>query len=96
MTHSFFLEGDLLHVSEVIVRPEGRLAGRTVRQLEEELDISVIFHQRGQARDMHPDADLHLETEDKVVVFASLEQLGQLERLNRPPRKRGESRLGRG
>lgn len=94
VTHSFVLEGELLHVSEVIVRSEGQLTGRTVQELEDELDISVIFHQRDERRDMHPDAALSLETGDKVVVFASLEQLGQLERLNCPPRRRGRARFG--
>ena len=87
VTHSFFLEGELMHVSEVIVQPGGQLAGRTVYNLEEELDLSVIFLQRGQERDMHPAADLCLEVADKVVVFASLEQLNQLERLNASPKR---------
>lgn len=88
VTHSFFLEGELMHISEVIVHPEGRLSGLTIGELERQLDISVVFHQRQGVRDMHPRPDLTLGSSDKVVVFCSLEQLNQLEQLNCPPRGR--------
>lgn len=84
VTHSFFLEGELLNLSEVVVLPGGGLEGRSVKEVEEMLDLSVVFHQRGGKRDMHPAAELRLEAGDKVVVFASLEQLKQIERLNCP------------
>lgn len=92
VTHSLVLEGDLLHLSEVLVRPEGELCGRTVQEVEEQLDLSIVFHQRGGRRDMHPAAHLRLEAGDKVVVFASLEQLARLERLNCPLSKRDRAR----
>lgn len=84
VTHSFFLEGELLNLSEVVVLPGGGLEGRSVKEVEEMLDLSVVFHQRGGKRDMHPAAELRLEAGDKIVVFASLEQLKQIERLNCP------------
>ncbi len=86
VTHSFFLEGELLNLSEVVVLPGGGLEGRSVQEVEEMLDLSVVFHQRGGRRDMHPAAELRLEAGDKVVVFATLEQLKQIERLNCPRR----------
>jgi Trk K+ transport system NAD-binding subunit len=88
VTHSFVLEGELLHVSELIVEAECKLAGKTVHDLEAELDLSVVFLQRGGERDMHPADELVLQAGDKVVVFANLEQLGQLERLNCGPKRR--------
>lgn len=88
VTHSFSVEGDLLHVSELVVCAEGGLAGKTVHDLEEEQDLSVIFHQRGSKRDMHPADELVLEAGDKVIVFADLAQLAQLERLNCGGRRR--------
>lgn len=84
VTHSFFLEGELLNLSEVVVLPGGGLEGRSVQEVEEMLDLSVVFHQRGGHRDMHPAAELRLEAGDKIVVFATLEQLKQIERLNCP------------
>ncbi len=86
VTHSFTLEGELLHVSELIVRAEGDLVGWSVQRVEDQLDLSVIFFQREGKRDMHPADDLALQAGDKIVVFASLEQLGELERLNCPSR----------
>jgi voltage-gated potassium channel len=82
VTHSFSVEGDLLHVSELVVCAGSDLVGKTVHDLEESLDMSVIFHQRDGKRDMHPADELALRAGDKVVVFANLEQLGQLERMN--------------
>ncbi|MGC8874459.1 MAG: potassium channel family protein [Chloroflexia bacterium] len=84
VSHSFVLEGDLLHISEIVIRSEGQLCGHTVQEIEEQLDLSVVFHQRGERRDMHPASDLRLEAGDRVLVFASLEQLARLERLNCP------------
>lgn len=94
VTHSFFVEGELLNVSELQVCAEGQLVGWTVQELEDRLDLSVIFLQREGQRDMHPAGDLALRGGDKVVVFASLEQLGQLERLNCPPRGRNAHKGG--
>ncbi len=82
VTHSFFLAGELLNLSEIVVLPGGGLEGRSIQEVEEKMDLSVIFHQRGGRKDMHPAADLRLEAGDKVVVFATLEQLNQIERLN--------------
>jgi Trk K+ transport system NAD-binding subunit len=82
VTHSFSVEGDLLHVSELVVSEGSGLVGRMVGDLEEELDLSVIFHQRQGQRDMHPADELALEAGDKVIVFANLVQLAQLERMN--------------
>ncbi len=82
VTHSFMLEGEILNVSELIVLPDSSLVGKSVQQLEDELDLSVIFYQRGTVRDMHPADDLCLLAGDKVVVFASLEQLSKLEQMN--------------
>ncbi len=90
VTHSFMLEGEILNVSEITVTPESALVGQTVDQLEDELDLSVIFHQRGTVRDMHPACDLRLEAGDKVVVFATLEQLNRLERMNCATGRRGK------
>ncbi len=82
VTHSFFLEGSLLTVSEITIHPQGRLVGMTVQDVEEGLDLSVVYHQRDGVRDMHPRFDLRLEAGDKIVVFASLEQLNHLEQAN--------------
>lgn len=94
VTHSFFVEGELLNVSELVICAEGRLAGWTVQELEDKLDLSVIFLQREGKRDMHPAGGLVLQGGDKVVVFASLEQLAQLERLNCPAQGRDTRKQG--
>ncbi len=87
VTHSFVLEGQVMNVSEMVVRAGGQLVGRTVQQLEEMADLSVVFLQRGQQRDMHPAAEACLQGGDKVVVFATLEQLAKLERWNQRARR---------
>jgi Trk K+ transport system NAD-binding subunit len=76
----------LLNISEIIIHPEGKLVGQTVQRAEEDLDFTIVFHQRGKTRDMHPAAQMQLDAGDKLVVVATLEQLNQLEQHNCPPK----------
>jgi Trk K+ transport system NAD-binding subunit len=82
--HSFYVGETLLNLCEVDVAPGAALAGRTIEQLEAELDLSVVCHQGGECTDLHPDPDLRLSPGDKVLVMASLDALQQVNDLNRP------------
>jgi hypothetical protein len=55
-----------------------------VSDLEHQLDFSVILHNRAGEIDLHPDPDITLEAGDQVCVFASLDVLNRLGRLNKP------------
>jgi Trk K+ transport system NAD-binding subunit len=82
--HAFYVGDHLLNVSELQINKGSSLIGREVCDLESELDFSIILHARNGQVDMHPAPHTVLESGDQLCVFASLEVLNQLRRLNHP------------
>lgn len=83
VTHAFYVADQLLNVSELTVNAGSPLVGREVCDLERELDFSIILHSRDGHMDMHPDPQTRLEPGDHLCVFASLDVLNRLARMNR-------------
>jgi len=79
---SFYVGDTLLNISEVTVRPNSQIAGWSIQQLEENLDLSVVSYIDGETTHLHPKPDLRLSEQSKVLVLATLETLQQLEALN--------------
>jgi len=82
--HSFYLGDQLLNLSEVVVEPASPLTGRSLKELEAELDLSVVCYQSQDMTDLHPGPDLVLGNGDRIMVLASLETLERLKNLNQP------------
>jgi voltage-gated potassium channel len=83
VTHAFYVGDQLLNVSELIISASSDLVGRHVCDLEHELDFSIILHNRDGQVDLHPDPEITLQPGDQVCVFASMDVLNRLGRLNR-------------
>ena len=83
VSHAFYVGDQLLNVSQLTVNPTSALIGRQVCELEHELDFSVILHSRSGQIDLHPDPEIELRAGDQIYVFASLDVLNRLGRLNR-------------
>jgi Trk K+ transport system NAD-binding subunit len=83
VTHAFYVGDQLLNVSSFTVSTGSALVGQGVGDLEHELDLSVILHNRAGRVDLHPDPQITLAVGDQICVFASLDVLGRLGRLNR-------------
>jgi voltage-gated potassium channel len=83
ITHAFYVGDHLLNVSEMKVKAKSGLVGRRVCDLEHELDFSMILHSRDGQMDLHPDPEIRLQAGDQICVFASLDVLNHLRRLNR-------------
>jgi Trk K+ transport system NAD-binding subunit len=83
---SFYVGETLLNISEVTVRPNAPIVGWSVRQLEEKLDLSVVSYIDGETTYLHPEPDLELRSESKLLVLATLDTLHRLEALNQPRR----------
>jgi voltage-gated potassium channel len=64
ISHSFYVGDTLLNVSQVTVRNGSRLVGKTLAQLERELDLSVILHRGAEGVDLHPTPEIVLAAED--------------------------------
>jgi voltage-gated potassium channel len=84
ISHSFYVGDTLLNVSRMTVQAISRLVGKTLAQLERELDLSVILHRGAGGVDLHPDPEIVLAVGDCIVVFASLDTLNRLRQLNQP------------
>ncbi len=86
VTRSIYIDDMLLNVSQATVAAGSRLAGSTVGDLEQGADLSVVLYRSadGTRTDFHPPDTLRLAPGDRLTVFASLEALGRLDRLNKP------------
>lgn len=82
VTHAFYVGDYLLNVSEMTVNVGSSLVGQQICDLEGQLDFSVILHNRGGRVDLHPLPDTTLEAGDQICVFASVDVLNRLGRLN--------------
>lgn len=82
---SFYAGDTLLHISEVTVRPNSSIVGWSVKQLEEKLDLSVVGYVDGERTYLHPEPEIQLREQSKILVLATLDTLHQLEALNQTP-----------
>jgi len=80
--YSFYVDGVLLNVSRVTVASGSPLVGKSIGEVEQELDISIILHRGAEGVDLHPVVDAVLAEDDQIVVFATLEALACLNRMN--------------
>jgi voltage-gated potassium channel len=83
ITHAFYVGDQLLNVSSITVCAGTALVGQKIGDLERQLDLSIILHNRAGQVDLHPGPDIRLQVGDQVCVFASLDVLNRLARLNR-------------
>jgi Trk K+ transport system NAD-binding subunit len=77
------LEGRVLGMGRFVVRPRSGLSGRSVGQVEQEFDVSIVLHRRDQAVDLHPPPDTSLQPGDSLAIFADPRTLAQIARINR-------------
>lgn len=84
--HTFALGDEVMSVGRFVVNADSKLAVNTVGQLEDGFECSVIVHERGGLRDMHPQSNIRLQGGDTIAVLANLPTLNQLAKLNRPKR----------
>jgi voltage-gated potassium channel len=76
--HSFYVDDILMNVAHATVQANSALEGRTIGEVEQEFDISVILYKGLDTLDMHPSPNITLRAGDYLTVFASLEALSRL------------------
>jgi voltage-gated potassium channel len=84
IAHAFYVGDQLLNVSEFTINPGSELVGQQISTLQHRLDFTIILHRRNDQVDLHPDPNIDLRAGDRICVFASMEVLNRLGRLNRP------------
>lgn len=80
---SFYLDENLLNISELTIQPASKIENWTVGQLEQMLNLSVVSYCQDDHMQLHPETDVPLPAGTKVLVLASLDTLDRLTRLNR-------------
>ncbi|MGA1868807.1 MAG: potassium channel family protein [bacterium] len=86
--HSFYVGDVLLNLNEMVIEPTSRLIGFTVKDLEEGLDLSIVYYQGENVSDLHPSPGRCLNAGDKILILAELETLQYLKDLNEKPGER--------
>lgn len=80
--HSFYVGDELMNVSEIVVGLDSELTGWVLSEMEQKLDLTVLYFRDGEINDIHPDKSLVLEEGDHLLVLASIDSLQQVKKLN--------------
>jgi voltage-gated potassium channel len=80
--YSFYVGGTLLHVSQINVDGNSPLLGLTLETAERKFNMTVVMHETGGELRLHPTSDEVVKENDTLVVFATLEMLGQIGGMN--------------
>jgi Trk K+ transport system NAD-binding subunit len=78
------LAGQEVHLTDIVVCPTGRLAGRSVGEVQADKRINVVMYQsnRTGAVNVNPDPEIVLAPDDTILVIAPMEPLLALEAMN--------------
>jgi Trk K+ transport system NAD-binding subunit len=81
------LAGQEVHLTDIVVSPNGRLVGRTVGEIQSDKRINVVMHQskRTGAVNVNPDPEIAMEADDTILVIAPIEPMLALEGMNHTP-----------
>ena len=79
---SFYLNENLLHISELTVQPGAKIENWTIGRLEEELNLSVVSYCQGGQMQLHPEPGVLLSAGTNLLVLASLDTLDRLAKMN--------------
>lgn len=83
ITRPVTVEGHSLSLARLETQPGSLLIGRSIDEIEQGYDVSVVLLRQNSQSDFHPAGDRCLEPANVLVVFGGPEQLGRLTRANR-------------
>jgi len=66
----------------MVVSPSGKLAGRTVGEIQADKRLNIVMQQGPNGVNVNPDASITLNPSDTILVIAPMEPLLELEALN--------------
>src|SRR4051794_22081388 len=78
----FHLAGQYVHLTDMVVSPSGKLAGKTVGEIQADKRLNIVMHQGPDGVNVNPDAGVTLNPSDTILVIAPMEPLLELEALN--------------
>jgi voltage-gated potassium channel len=76
--YSFYVGGTLLHASQINIEADSPLLNLELETAERQYNMTIVMHQTGGELRLHPTSDQVIKEGDTLVVFATLETLGQI------------------
>lgn len=80
----FQLAGQQVHLIDMTICADSRLAGTLVGDVQGDKQINIVLHQGPDGVNVNPDHDVRLRPGDTILVIAPIERLVKLEAANRP------------
>lgn len=78
IVQTFKVDDHVLAMGRVEVEPGSRLDGCCIRDIEHELDVSIVLHQSAGNVDVHPAPGVTLRAGEMIAVVATLPRIKQL------------------
>jgi Trk K+ transport system NAD-binding subunit len=83
ITRPVTIEGQPLSLASLAIQPASALLGRSIEEIEQGYDVSIVLLRQNSISDFHPAGERCLEVGHVLAVFGGPEQLGRLTRANR-------------
>ncbi|MBM3127579.1 MAG: hypothetical protein FJ009_02975 [Chloroflexi bacterium] len=83
ISHPITIEGQALSLARMDIAPNSKLIGRTMNQIEQQYDVSVVLLHNTHGRDFHPAGDKHIAASDVIAVLGGHTQINRLAQDNR-------------
>jgi len=77
-----YVDDVLVALSPMDIRTGSPLIGKTLGQIEQELDVNLVLHKRGSKVDHRPDHNIQLKERDHIIIFGTLAGLERAKKLN--------------
>jgi Trk K+ transport system NAD-binding subunit len=79
---ALYVDDELVALGEIDVKAGSLLAEMTAGQVEQRLDVNLVLHKRGRRIDHRPDHHVALQAGDHIIVFATLNGIERVKKLN--------------
>jgi voltage-gated potassium channel len=83
ITNPITVEGESLSLARIKVSKHSGLTSKSVGEIEQEYDLSVVLLKHDSQKDMHPAADTRLADGDTLAVLGAPERINQVMHDNR-------------
>ena len=84
MTQPITLEGEILSLGRLKILPSSRLINQSVKDVEQQYNLSVVLVRRNNESDLHPPAECILLVDDGLAVLGGPAEISLLAQANSP------------
>ena len=81
---ALYVDDVLVALAPMDVRDGSAWIGKPLGQIEQELDVNLVLHKRGNHVDYRPDHNIVLAANDRIIIFGTLDGLGRARKMNQP------------